>query len=362
MSTNADRPLSPFATATDRPVFIGAAPRSGTTLLRLMLNAAPELGIPRETKVLVTAWDERRSFGDLRVEANRRRLADRLVESLPSATSRRLGRPPAELHERIMAAPPTLGSIVGTCLASYADRYNKPRWGDKRPVYSRYLDSVFSMFPDAQFIHVVRDPRAAVASMAQMWYSGRVGPGLELWERSMRAVEPWRARLAPDQFYEFRYEDLIEDPKGVLKRLATFLTVDVDSVEAMLRYHAHGDETSPVHPDVKKPPQKSNVDKWRSALEMPETALIEQVTGEWLDRYDYDRVAAAVSPSKSALTGYQKRAESVAAERRACQREELRALVTRHRPVEAQLTSSQLAGARPPKLPPLRQRWIGRPA
>jgi hypothetical protein len=362
MPTNADRPLSPFANATDRPVFIGAAPRSGTTLLRLMLNSAPELGIPRETKVLVTAWDERRQFGDLRVEANRRRLADRLVEVLPGPQSPRLGVLPPELHERMMAAPPTLGSIVGTALATYAERHDKPRWGDKRPVYSRYLDAVFSMFPDAQFIHVVRDPRAAVASMAQMWYDGRVAPGAELWERSLRAVEPWRDRLAPDQFYEVRYEDLIADPKGALKRLANFVTLDVDSVEAMLRYHEHGDETSPVHPDVGKPPMVSNIDKWRSALDDGQTAFVEAVTGPWMQRYGYEPVASGVKESAAAVALYQKRQEAMKEQREICEREERRLLRPPRRPVAARLTSSQRAGAKPPKMPPRAQRWIGRPA
>jgi hypothetical protein len=44
----------------------------------------------------------------------------------------------------------------------------KQRWGDKRPMHARYLDAVFSFFPDTQFVNIVRDPRAAVASMRKL--------------------------------------------------------------------------------------------------------------------------------------------------------------------------------------------------
>ena len=331
-------------------------------MLRLMVDSSSQFGIPRETSLMVTAWDERRRFGDLSDEDNMRRLADRMVEILPSATSRRLGVPPRQLHKRIMAAPPTLGSVIGTCLATYAGRNNKPRWGDKRPVYSRYLDAVFSMFPDAQFIHLVRDPRASTASMAQMWHDGRIAPNLELWERSMRAVEPWRARLAPDQFLELRYEDLVADPTGELKRVASFLTLEMSEVEEMLRFHEHPDETSPVHPNVRNPPTTQNIDKWRDSLTSEQTALIEHVTGDWMKRYGYEPAEGGAAPLSRALRTYHRRRRRMAKRRRVREREELRLMLTSRLDVTARLTSSQLAGASPPSMPAPWQRWIGRPA
>jgi hypothetical protein len=351
---------SRYAGAPDRPVFIGGSPRSGTTLLRLMIDSSPDIGIPRETKVVVTVWEERRSFGDLSIEANRRRLADRIVETMPGPKSNRLGVLPPELHKRVLAAPPTLGSALGTCLAAYAEVHGKPRWGDKRPVYARYLDAVFGMYPDAQFIHLVRDPRAASASMAGMWYDGNIAPAVELWERSMRAVAPWRDSLAPDQFLELRYEDLVSDPRGHLEQIAAFLTMDPSTVDDMLQYHLHPDETSPVHPHVTQPPTTDNIDKWR-ALPENQIAVVERVAGEWMSRYGYEPAMSGVKPSAKELKRYHRRVNYSARLRRSCQRNELRLLLPPRRPVAARLTSSQRNGAKPVNLPPLWQRWIGRP-
>jgi hypothetical protein len=85
-------------------------------------------------------------------------------------------------------------------------------------MYARYLDAVFSFFPDTQFVNIVRDPRAAVASMRKLgWFEGHIAPGVGLWDRSLRAVEPWRDSLYDDQFYDLRYEDLVDPARQVGK-------------------------------------------------------------------------------------------------------------------------------------------------
>src|SRR6187551_3800317 len=98
--------LSEFAALPDRPVMIGGCPRSGTTLLRTMLHAHPELAIPRETRFVLESWGRRRKFGDLREEANRRRLA-RWIFMREKTDANRLGLDPEAAVERLVAAAPT---------------------------------------------------------------------------------------------------------------------------------------------------------------------------------------------------------------------------------------------------------------
>jgi hypothetical protein len=69
------QPPSRYAGQPDRPLLIGACPRSGTTLLRSLLNNHPDLAVPAETDFLIPVWTRRGRLGDLAVEANRRRLA-----------------------------------------------------------------------------------------------------------------------------------------------------------------------------------------------------------------------------------------------------------------------------------------------
>ena len=354
--------LSRFAGADDRPVFIGACPRSGTTLLRTMLNAHPDLAIPRETRFLPVIWEARPRFGDLAEAANRRKLG-RAIFRKGWTGARRLGVDPAVGIERLVAAPPTLGSLLGTCFQLYAETTGKSRWGDKRPMYARYLDAIFAMFPDAQFINVVRDPRAAVASMRKLeWFDGDIAPAVELWERSLRAVEPWRRRLRADQYVDIRYEDLVSDPAAALDRVTGFLGLASDGLDTMLSYHEAVDETATrYHWRLTQPPTTAAVRSWETALAPGEIAFVEKVTGQLMDGFGYDRSRAGGPVPAELERRHAACAADIARQRRELEREELKRLFIYRYPVRAQLTSGQRSGIRGPRMPPFWQRHVGKP-
>jgi Sulfotransferase family len=346
----------------DRPIFIGACPRSGTTLLRSMLNTHPSVAIPRETRFLPAVWENRARWRDLDDTETRSRLA-MLITDLSWTRADRLDTPIDELVKRLMAAPPTLGSILGTCFESYAQATGKRRWGDKRPMYARYLDGVFSLFPDAQFVNVIRDPRASVASMRKLnWFGGAIGPGLDLWERSVRAVDPWRDVLHSDQFTDVRYEDLVADPTTLLTGLAQFLGLSADSVPVMLTFHEHVDETvTRYHSRLSEPISTDSVRAWEDTLDPDEIALIEHVTGRWMDRFGYDRVAHGRRPSPEILTSYDTCRRDIAYQRFKIEIEELKRVVIYRQDVSARLTSGQLDHPGRIAMPRFRQRHLGKP-
>jgi hypothetical protein len=353
--------LSPYADATDRPIFIGACPRSGTTLLRTMLNTHPEIAIPRETKFLPVIWDNRARWRNLDDKAVRRRLAKVIARKW--TRSGRFETPRPKLVRRLTAAPPTLGSVLGTGFVLYAEATGKQRWGDKRPMYSRYLDAIFSLFPDAQYINVIRDPRASVASMRKLgWYSGGIVPGLELWERSVRAAEPWRNVLHRDQYLDVRYEDLVTDPVELLKQAASFLGLSPDSIPQMLSYHEHVDETAVrYHARLSQPVSVDSVRAWEALLDPAEVALIEHVTGRWLDEFGYERVASGRLPPAALLQDYDRHRRKVRAQRRRVEIEEMKRKFVFRDPVAARLTSGQRQIGVPVAMPSFRQRHIGKP-
>jgi hypothetical protein len=281
------------------PVFIGAAPRSGTTLLRTMLNSHPELAIPRETRILVDGYRRRAEWGDLRDVENRRRVARWVVERKRSRY-RQLTDDPEELVAAMVAAPPTLGSVLGAGFRLYADRHGKPRWGDKRPSLVLNLDAVDAMFPDAQFVNLVRDPRAVVASIRRVgrrygWGAHGLPGATDTWERSMRAADRWRRRLGPGRFLEVRYEDLVTEPEAVLGRIVAFLDLDAAGLDAMLRHHETADiDNRTLHALVSKPVTTERLRSWEHALRPREIAFVESVLGDRMGRYGYEPVATGV--------------------------------------------------------------------
>src|SRR3954469_5670339 len=92
---------------TDRPIIVVGCPRSGTTMLQLMLHAHPRIAIPPETRFMLAAYRERRDFGDLGVADNRRALARWIVDRRETRF-RDLGLDAGAVVEHIAAGPGTL--------------------------------------------------------------------------------------------------------------------------------------------------------------------------------------------------------------------------------------------------------------
>jgi hypothetical protein len=333
--------LSEFAGQRDRPVIIGGSPRSGTTLLRTMLQCHPELAIPRETRFVIEAWDRRRRFGDLRQSANRRRLA-RWIFTRENSQAGRLGLDPDEAIERLVAAPPTLGSLLAACFVMYAEKHDKPRWGDKRPKYAARMKAVWRLFPNAHFVNVVRDPRACVASMRKLgWFGGNIAPAVELWERSLKTTNAWRRKLAADQLLEVKYEDLVTDAEATLARVASFsgLTGDEPALKEMLGYHTHKETRSErYHANVARPLDPSRVASWDEALQPPEVAFVEDAVRPLMLQYGYEPVAEALAPPEELVRHLaQCRKRSAAARWKLAWSDGIQQVLTRRRPLAAEL-------------------------
>ena len=276
----------------DRPLFIGACPRSGTTLLRSVLNNHPDLAVPPETDFLIPMWCNRARWGDLREPANRRALAEWIFDTPGQGGLRIRGRISREKAiERVAAAPPTLGSVIAACFELFAERKGKARWGDKRPRYSGYMAAIFQLFPDAQFVNVVRDPRAAVASQVAIDFNevdDELACSLVNWETAVRRVDLFAERLRPDQLLDVRYEDLVRDPRSILEHICGFAGLrDGDAVEEMISRERRGNFNPGWHDRLAEPISPVGIDSWRKSLEPADVALIEHITGHYFERFGY---------------------------------------------------------------------------
>jgi hypothetical protein len=329
----------------DRPIFIVACPRSGTTLLQLMLHAHPRIAIPPETRHLLETYRHRIKFGDLTTEKGRAAVANYMFKR-PKFKDLKLDK--TAVKKRIVDGPGTVGSAIGIVLQEYANRYDKPRWGDKRPLYLNHLPIIFRLFPDAQVINIVRDGRACVASLKRMpwWQEGVIG-GMTRWVQSMRKAAEAREKLRPDQYYELRYEDLVANPRPELERICAFLGEEFD--EAMLEHHRVASEAVPAHKDwhtrTREGVSTAQVEAWKEQLEPWEIAVFERLARKWLQHYGYELTTKPyqVNPIRyaSALAHLSKRERTV----RGLYREDAERDKTYHQPIAAQLTRGQIERA-----------------
>lgn len=290
----------------ERPIFVLGCPRSGTTMFQLMLHRHPRIAVPPETRFLMRAYRRHDAFGDLGDKDNRRKLG-RWIMRTKGTKVRDLGLERRAVVRQVVEAPPTLGSCLAVPFQAYARRFEAPRWGDKYPSHYMHVPALLRMFPDAQFVHLVRDGRDAVASLRRMpWYKGDIAGAVAIWAEAMDYGERNARRLRADQWHELRYEDLVTDPEPVLRRLCAFLGEDYDP--GMCRPDQLADIAVPQHKHwharTHENPNAAAVGGFATSLAVDERVLAEYVLGGRLRAHGYDVPRSGPRPSPSALASY----------------------------------------------------------
>ncbi|WP_433333036.1 sulfotransferase family protein [Spirillospora sp. CA-294931] len=332
-----------MASHADRPIFVIGCPRSGTTLLQLMLHSHRRIAIPAETRFLLPAYTARGQFGDLRDTGNRRALAE-WITGRKETKFRDLGLDAERVNRAIVDGPPSLGSAVGAVFRAYADRFDKPRWGDKRPSYTKHVGKLVRMFPDAQFVHLVRDGRDCVASLQEMpWYKHDVYHAISVWREAIDDGRRLAARLGPDAYYELQYERLVANPMDELTRLCEYLGEDYDP--AMTEPQDIARRTVPRqkrwHERTRTAVNAGRVGSWSCRLQPWEIGLAESAFGDRLAEYGYE-TSDAPRPSTAQLA---RLAKTATHRRMAFRKAELRERWQRRHepnPVQSLLPTHQL--------------------
>ena len=285
--------------ATPAPFVVGVG-RSGTTLLRMMLDAHPELAIPAETH-FVPALIERAKGGA---------GADELVEEILGVRGwADFGLDPDRLRERVRGlgrpgAAAVLRGFYGLC----AEREGKRRWGDKTPIYVTRMHVIGGELGEARFVHLIRDGRDVALSRRRRGM-GAGKPIADTAERWRRRIEDARrqARRLRGRYLELRYEDLVGDPEPQLRRVCELIELDYDP--AMLGYHERagerlgeladlpaegarrgraGDERRASHALAAQPPSGARTGAWREEMSAADRAEFEAVAGALLAELGYD--------------------------------------------------------------------------
>jgi hypothetical protein len=299
--------------------FIVGVPRSGTTLLRTMLDGHPSLSIPMETGFLPSVFDLAWETG---VDPDRVELRTRFQALLTGfPTWEYLGVDADDFRQALsdlehFDLTRGLRAFYRLCAGG------KPRAGDKTPSYARHLPVVEALLPESHFIHLVRDGRDVYVSardapwtVARHWFPfGRDPETLAAqWRRDILLCR--RLAVSSARFLEVRYEDLVADPAAQLDRICRFIALPYE--EAMLRYHERGSggfreramaalegflDADPSHG-----PGREEVDawvqrfrmgvgpidlglagRWRRDMDDAEIEAFEAVAGDVLARYDYE--------------------------------------------------------------------------
>lgn len=275
--------------------FIVGAPRSGTTLLRLMLDRHSELAIPHETHFLfeVAARSEPNEI-----------TADFFCELLRAHfTWRDFHLDAEEFRSAVVRLDPfTPAAALRTFYRMYAARFRKSRWGEKTPDYGSIMPAISRLLPEAHFIHLVRDGRDVAVSKRDLWF----GPGPDI----AAQARDWHQHVANTRqlgtecphFLEVRFEDLVSEPEATLCRICAFLQIVFEP--AMLHYHKsaesrldevngwpeHGvtkGQFRELHRHTSESPRRDRIGRWRSELNRSEIAVFNAIAHDVMHLYGY---------------------------------------------------------------------------
>jgi sulfotransferase family protein len=264
------------------PFFIVGSARSGTTLLRLILNAHPEVAVPPESRFITELW---RGADEVRVEPL---LAAIVVHDRFEAWDVPIEAVREELPGRSTAS---YAEVITAPHRAYARLNGKTRWGDKTPRYVEHIPFLGPLLVDARFIHLIRDGRNVALSYADVPF----GP-----KTMAAAARLWAARVSAgirggrplgERYLEVRYEDLVEDAEGETKSICSFLGLEFDP--GMLDYTERAraavlPRASMYNPHVTERPM-SKTRSWEQDMPDRHVQIFEAIAGGLLSELGYPR-------------------------------------------------------------------------
>lgn len=274
--------------ASDPFIHILGHVRSGTTMLRAMLDSHAELSVPPESYFVVPMLESATrldvDFDIAKFIANIE--ADKYFDDwqLPNSAL-----DPLRTDGRINC---TADAIAGL-YATYALEHNKPRYADKTPSHLWSVALLAKNFLNARFLHIVRDGRDVTSSVLTMDFGpDQFATVARSWRRKIMAAHIVGVGLGPDKYREIKYETLVADPAAVLEEACIFLGLPYD--DGMLRYHERAEEileglrhTAHIQ-GIRKPPTVG-VRDWRADLTPYQVAVFDEIAGEALDALGYER-------------------------------------------------------------------------
>jgi len=283
------------------PIFIIGSPRSGTTILRLMLSAhenimiAPECGFIQWWHPKYKNWNSDFFAGKI----------SEFVDDLFNSKRFEFWKLQKEqVHKRILKdKPENYSELVSLIYKMYGELHGKEDfiWGDKNNYYLNHIGLLQSLFPRAFFIHLIRDSRDIVCSYKRIHnLKTRLSPNLPYnvneicleWNQNISKIENGFRKIPETNKLKIKYESLVLDQEGTLSSILKTLNLPLD--KNMLDYHLINKKLN-LDPEAYKswkensfkPIIKGKVGTYRRELDNSEIAIIEKITNQHLILNDY---------------------------------------------------------------------------
>ena len=260
------------------PVFVVGHARSGTSLVcRLLLD---HLGVNfgTESQFIVRYHQKLARYGDLTQDSRLRWLLEDIGrERFFARTRQNFGFVFDPERALPSVSPRTYSGVLRAVFEQFAADQGHVRWGDKTPDYCHHLPLIRQLFPDAQFLHVIRDGRDVAHSLLATGFGPKNSYEAALaWRKTLEEVRRFRDTLPAGAYAEIRYEALVTDPVSTLGAVARFL--GIANAEALMEA---------VTPKLRQQVRAGSLLKWKQHLSWREVECFEAFAGDELTALGY---------------------------------------------------------------------------
>ncbi len=283
------------------PIYIIGNPRSGTSLLRLMLTSHPNINIPPECHFFLWLEDKYKNW------TNQDPTDLLLKDIFQSRKFETWGLNLEEMGEYLLSKKAkTYSEVVTGVYQFYGIKAGKEEikiWGDKNKLWKEKLRTILHYFPESKFIHLVRDGRDVACSFKELAnrnlksiyapkLPSEIGEIAERWKLNVNFITEFISELDERNVKVIRYEDLIFSTKATLVDISDFLKIEFD--DSMLNYSVKS-KTSVYEPveflkwkeKLNEAPDRDNVGRYKKFLTKDEVSRFESVCYNELLRFSY---------------------------------------------------------------------------
>ncbi|MEZ5197423.1 MAG: sulfotransferase [Bacteroidales bacterium] len=283
--------------------FIMGRPRSGTTLLRTLFDAHPNVMIGLECPFILPLFDvygNKTSWTEQELQSFYNDLLQQSFWDYYNFKDLKIDFENLKADILNCIGECSFNALIKLVFSNYISDFPKTEilaYGDKNPHYSIKFNKLFSVFPDAKYIYITRDYRDQLLSVKNAGF-GKKGRKdsriLNLWRKSYLDISKVRNEN-PDLFYSLRYEDFVLNPESYFSEMCNFL--EIPYCPEVFDFYKHKDEVGFYPEEIMKKYQKSlfnpidasRVNVWKQKMTEKEIRLADTIVGDVAEMAGYER-------------------------------------------------------------------------
>ncbi len=277
--------------------------RSGSNLLRLMLNQQPAIASPHPPHILERFMPLLPLYGNLETDADFDLLVDdicRMIEVNPVAWA---GVTLDRETVKTCCFERSLMAVYGAVHDLMSEAKGALVWCCKSLANVHFLPQIETFFPDARYIYIYRDGRDVAVSFRKAVVGEKSFYHIaRQWHEEQQLALGLKDRVDAEKFFAVRYEDLTADSEKILKEMMCHFKTPF--VEEMLHFNISAEaiataKCGALWANVQQPVIKNNTRKFLKEAREEDIRLFEWVAGESLDHLGYDRVYTRKGETKT---------------------------------------------------------------